>query len=149
MSATRTEVAMALFQRDFNCAQAVAVAFADAFSGGAEEAVRLACGFGGGMGRAQEVCGAVAGGVLVLGARHGRGLEDPKTRTEETYACVRCLMDNFAAHHGSCACRELLEGCDINTEAGQAAYRDAGYREGRCAGYIRDIVAAIEVMEAG
>ena len=103
MSTTRIEAAMALFRGDFNCAQAVAVAFADEFAGGAEEAVRLACGFGGGLARAQEVCGAVAGGVLVLGARHGRGPGDPKSKTEETYACVRCLMANFAAHHGSCA----------------------------------------------
>jgi C_GCAxxG_C_C family probable redox protein len=149
MSGTRTDAAMELFRRDFNCAQAVAFAFTDEFAGGTEEAVRLACGFGGGMGRAQEVCGAVAGGVLVLGALHGRGPGDPKLKTEETYACVRCLMTNFAAHHGSCACRELLEGCDINTDAGQAQFKAAGYRESRCAVYIRDVVAAIEAMDAG
>lgn len=148
MSNTRVDAAMELFRRDFNCAQAVAVAFADDFAEGADEAVRLACGFGGGMGRAQEVCGAVAGGVLVLGARHGRGPGDPKTKTEEAYACVRCLMANFAKHHGSCACRDLL-GCDINTDAGQAHFKAAGFRESRCAVYIRDIVAALEAMDAG
>ncbi|MBE2215753.1 MAG: C_GCAxxG_C_C family protein [Opitutaceae bacterium] len=149
MSLTRIDAAMELFRRDFNCAQAVAVAFADVFPGGAEEAVRLACGFGGGLGRAQETCGAVAGGVLVLGARHGRGLDDPKSRTEETYACVRCLLSSFVGHHGSCRCRDLLDGCDINTEVGQLAYRAAGYRAGRCEEFIREVVAAVEAMEVG
>lgn len=145
----RSETALTLFRRDYNCAQAVAVAFADVFPGGAEEAVRLACGFGGGLGRAQETCGAVAAGVLVLGARHGRGLDDPKSRAEETYACVRCLLANFAGHHGSCRCRDLLDGCDIQTEAGQLAYRAAGYSAGRCEGFIREVVAAVETMDAG
>ncbi len=117
MSATRTDAAMDLFRRDFNCAQ--------------------------------EVCGAVAGGVLVLGARHGRGPGDPKNQTEETYARVRCLMANFAAHHGSCACRETLGGCDISSDAGRAQFKAAGYRESRCAVTIRDIVAAIEAIDAG
>lgn len=35
--------------------------------------MKLASGFDAGMGRIQEVCGAVSGGVLALGARFGHG----------------------------------------------------------------------------
>lgn len=55
----------------YNCAQAVACAFCQE-TGIPEEQLRaLAASFGGGMGRLREVCGAVSGALLVLGALYG------------------------------------------------------------------------------
>jgi len=72
-----------------------------------ETALKIACGLGAGMGRKEEVCGAVTGGILVLGMRHGRGGRDERSAMELTYAKTRELMDflqadTAAASVGNC-----------------------------------------------
>jgi len=115
---TRTDVATTRFLSGYNCAQAVLDAFRDEASLDEDLTLKIATGLGAGMGRKQEVCGAVTGGILVLGLRHGRGSRDDQAVTVATYARVRELMDRFAAKHGSCLCRELLQGFDLSTEDG-------------------------------
>ena len=65
------EKAVKLFESGYNCAQAVAAAFADVTGLEEKQAARMASAFGGGMGRLREVCGAVTGAAVVLGLRHG------------------------------------------------------------------------------
>ena len=99
-------------------------AFRDESAMDEETALKIACGLGAGMGRNQEVCGAVTGGILVLGMRHGRGSRDERSAMELTYAKTRELMDIFAGRHGSCICRQLLNGCDVSTEEGRKQFKD-------------------------
>ncbi|MBI5381150.1 MAG: C_GCAxxG_C_C family protein [Opitutae bacterium] len=134
---TTADNAETLFLQGYNCAQAVAHACTRDGGVAPEFVVKLATGFGAGMGRKQEVCGAVTGGILALSLRQGRALGDDKARTGETYAAVRELMNGFAAQHGSCRCCELLDGCDLQTEAGQREFQEKGYLRGRCLGYVR------------
>jgi peroxiredoxin len=75
------------------------------------------------MARRQEVCGAVSGGILALGLRHGRGEGQDKNPTEETYRLVRKLTSQFESVHGSCICCTLLQGCDLNTPHGQQSFK--------------------------
>ena len=75
------EKAKDLFLQGYNCAQAVAGAYAEEMGLEFDLAVRLASGFGGGMGRLRQVCGAVSGMVLVAGMK--RGYTDPKAVQEK------------------------------------------------------------------
>ena len=118
-----SENAVAKLLEGYNCAQAVLCASCDRLSFDKDAALRLACGFGAGMARKQEVCGAVTGGILALGLKHGRGEKGDRSRTETTYAMTRKLMDRFEAKHGSCICRDLLGGCDLTTEDGLRYYK--------------------------
>jgi C_GCAxxG_C_C family probable redox protein len=120
---TLGEKAVGKMLEGYNCAQAVLYAGCDRLPLDKDAALRLACGLGAGMGRKQEVCGAVSGGILALGLRHGRGEKEDRSRTETTYAKTRELMDRFAAKHGSYRCRDLLGGCDLLTEEGQRHYK--------------------------
>ena len=129
-----------LFLQGYNCAQAVSAACASNCGVPPEMVVKLATGFGAGMGRTQETCGAVTGAILALGLRGGRALGDDKTRTEETYADVRALLEAFAARHGSCNCRELLGGCDLRTEEGQRDFKAQGLLRSHCLQYVRTAV---------
>jgi len=115
---TATEIATSQFLRGYNCAQSVLYAFRSEAGLSEDLALKIATGLGGGMGRKQEVCGAVTGGILVLGLRHGRGSTGDRSATEQTYRKTRELIDQFAARHGSCLCRELLPGYDLATEEG-------------------------------
>ena len=78
---------------------------------------RLACAFGGGMGRMAKTCGAVTGAFMVIGLKYGQTQSNDKAAKEKTYALVREFADLFAKEHGSIECRELLA-CDINTPEG-------------------------------
>ncbi len=118
----RSEQAAAKFVSGFNCAQSVLFSFCDDLSLDKDEALKIACGFGGGMGRKEEVCGAVSGGIMVIGAKYGRGENDERKATEITYAKIRELMNQFAQRHGTYICRELLNGCELTTEEGQKTY---------------------------
>lgn len=102
--------AQALFLQGYNCAQAVFCAFCDRTGLPEGQAARLASSFGGGMGRMREVCGAMSGAFLALGAL--RGYDDPTAREEkrEQYADVQALAARFREENGSIVCRELLQG---------------------------------------
>lgn len=144
MSDERLQKAEELFLQGYNCAQAVSCACAGNCGVPPELVVKLATGFGAGMGRSQETCGAVGGAILALGLRGGRALGDDKARTEETYAKVQALQRNFAALHGSCLCRELLSGCDLRTPEGQREFKERGYLRRRCAEYVKTAAALVD-----
>lgn len=59
------ELAEELFLKGYNCAQAVAGAFAEDIGMDFDTAVKTVSSFGGGMGRLREVCGAVSGMFFV------------------------------------------------------------------------------------
>lgn len=98
-----------LFMNDYNCAQAVAVAFCDVTGMDEKLAARLAAPFGGGMGRQREVCGAVSGMLMVLGQLYG--YDDPGDNAEKMahYALVQELCGQFRQEAGSIICREILK----------------------------------------
>lgn len=144
---SRVHRAEELFRQGYNCAQAVVFAFSDQMGGDGDTALRIASGFGGGIGHLQETCGAVTGAIIVLGHCHGRALGEPKAKTDDTYARAQGFMRRFEACHGTCACRELLGGCDFNTEEGEREFKERGYREARCAVFIRDAVRIVEELE--
>ena len=109
-----------------------------------ETAMRLASGFGAGMAKKQEVCGAVSGAIMAIGLKHGQAREDDKAAKEEAYRLSRELMDRFQAEFGSCLCRELLPGLDLATEAGHQRYKAEGWSERVCRPCVRFAVRFLE-----
>jgi C_GCAxxG_C_C family probable redox protein len=128
----------------WNCAQSVLGVFCDDLNLNRETAMKLASGFGAGMARKQEVCGAVSGAVMVIGLKHGQAREDDKAGKEAAYRLSRELMDRFQAKFGSCLCRELLPGLDLATEAGHMRYKAEGWSERVCRPCVR---AAVRILE--
>ncbi|MDD5067457.1 MAG: C-GCAxxG-C-C family protein [bacterium] len=114
----KMETATKKFLDGYNCAQAVFYSFCDELRFDKETALKTACGFGAGMGRKEEVCGAVSGGIMVLGARYGRGEKDQRSATELTYQKTHDLLDRFQEKHGTFICRKLLGQCELTSEQG-------------------------------
>jgi C_GCAxxG_C_C family probable redox protein len=121
--------------------------FAQELNIGADLALRIATGFGGGMGRKQEVCGAISGAIMVLDLLYGRGEHEGKERQEIAYAKVRELIDLFTKEFGTIKCRELLPGCALLTEEGQKQFRDKGLIE-KCREYVRHATRIVEEIAA-
>ena len=105
---TRAEIAYDKFKEGYNCAQAVAIAFADLMGMDEKTVAMLVSGFGGGIGRLREVCGAVSGMVFVVSML--KGYSDPKADADkkELYAVIQKLAGEFERENGSIICRELL-----------------------------------------
>ena len=141
---TKSDIAVEKFMAGYNCAQAVLYSFSDDLRLNKNTALRLACGFGSGMARRQEVCGAIAGGIITIGLKHGRGEKQDRTPTEETYRKVRELMSRFESKHGTCLCRTLLNGCDLNTPEGQRYFKENDLHNKTCKCCVQTVVETLE-----
>ena len=140
----KSELAVEMFLSEYNCAQSVLYSFCDELQFDKNLALKLACGFGAGMSRREEVCGAISGGILVIGLKYGRGLKEERTATEQTYKITRELMDRFEQKNGSCICRKLLNGCDLMTEAGQKFFNENNLLNKTCKECVRSAVQILE-----
>lgn len=140
----RKEIAMALFEEGYNCAQAVFLAFEDLHGMDRKAAAALSSSFGGGMGRLREVCGSVSGMFMVAGVLYG--YDDPKAKEEKTnhYARIQNLAAEFEEKNGSIVCRELL-GLSVKKQEPTPEERTAEYYQKRP---CKELVGmAAEIME--
>jgi C_GCAxxG_C_C family probable redox protein len=141
---TKKEIAAAKFLEGYNCAQSVLYSFCDELMIDKNIALKIACGFGAGMGRKEEVCGAVTGGIMVIGLKYGRGKNDDRTATDLTYARTGELMERFSEKHGTFICRKLLNGCELTTEEGQQYFKENDLLKKTCKLCVESVVEILE-----
>lgn len=128
----------------YNCAQSVLYACCDELGMDKGTALKLSCGFGAGMGRKQEVCGAVSGGIMLIGLKYGRGENEDTALMEETYKKTRALMERFTEKYGTCICRDLLKGCDLSTPEGRKDFLEKDMRRNFCRPVVETVVELVE-----
>lgn len=142
---SKAEYAKTLFEQGANCAQAVAGAFAAEIGMSEAEVFKLAGGFGGGVGRMREVCGAASGMVLIMNLLYGSSDISDKNAKDEHYARVQSVLKEFKEKNGSLICRELL-GLDKDGEVThRSEERNAKYYQTRPCSEI--VANAAEIME--
>ena len=129
----------------YACSQAVFFTFAEELGIEREIALKIAAGFGGGMGRMAETCGAVTGAFMVLGLKYARIGGDIRQEKQEMYARVREFAERFTSLHSTIVCRELL-GYDIGTPEGRKAIADNKLNETLCQQLVKDAVEIVEDM---
>lgn len=115
------DAAYAWFLKGYNCSQSVVAAFAPQLGLTEETALRLSAGFGAGIGRMREVCGAFCGVVTVLSMVYADPA-DPKDKSR-MYALVQQAAEQYRACNGggSIICRELLAKAGAAPAGGTAA----------------------------
>lgn len=102
------EAAVNLFYRGCNCSQAVFAAFSDLTGFDVETSLKLSCGFGGGVSRLREICGALSGMIMALDMLYGYcDISDPQLKSNH-YRVVQELCGRFREKAGSILCRDLL-----------------------------------------
>ncbi len=139
------EKALAAHAAGLNCAQSVVTTYAGALNFDEDLAERISTGFGGGMGRLQETCGAVTGGFMIVSIVNSQRYPDIVERKNKTYAMVQDFNRRFAAIHGTNNCRQLL-GCDLNTEEGRDDYKQRNLSESVCNRCIADAVRIVDEL---
>jgi C_GCAxxG_C_C family probable redox protein len=139
------DAAEKLFRERANCAQAVLMTLGGEHGLDQRTAQKIACGFGAGMARLQETCGAMTGACMALGFAIGNKGADPVVTRDETYAAIREFERRFVALHGATSCQELLH-VDLNTEEGRAAHARYRLRDTVCLPCVRDAVQIVEEL---
>lgn len=141
----RAEQAVSCFKSGFNCSQAILSTYGEQFGLDREIALRLAAGFGGGMGRMAGICGAVTGAFMVLGLRYGPVEAADQEARETTYERVREFARRFEARNGTTVCRDLIR-CDIDTPEGLATAREQKLFSSVCPKFVHDVAEILEQM---
>jgi len=108
------------YEREYwDCAQCTLLAVQEVFGLKADDAVKAATAFAGGIGRRGSVCGAVTGGVMALGLLFGRDLPtmrhpDPALRRKlreridsRLVPLVDAFCERFETEYGSILCNEI------------------------------------------
>ena len=118
------KMAREMFLQGYNCSQSVVAAFCEEIGLPQEILLKMSIGFGGGVGRMREVCGAFSGVVMVAGLLYG---EDPKNKTA-VYTIVQELARQSKEANGSIICKELLglakpEGSPVASERTKEYYK--------------------------
>ncbi len=83
------------------------------------------------------ICGAVTGGLMVLGFLVGED-EDERRARYRTYSLAGEFTRRFAARRGTLICKTLLGGVDLGTEEGQKEALEKNLFRTVCLGIVRD-----------
>src|SRR5690554_5788326 len=106
---TKSEYALSLFTNGYNCAQSVLIAMADEIGIDNRMAFRIASGLGGGVGRSQNICGAINAGAIVLSMKFRKHA----AQSSQGKDAVAKLVGEFVGHCqkmlGTVQCEDLLQ----------------------------------------
>ena len=140
----RSEKALSYFDNKFNCSQSVLTVFAEELGMAEDESLRIACAFGGGIGRQQHTCGAVTGAAMALGLKFGKGKNDGDEKKLQTYYKTVELFDEFTKLNGSTNCRILLNNLDMRNENDLSLINEQNLFHTNCRKYVADAVKLTE-----
>ena len=127
------------YEQDYGgCSQAVVGAFKKVIGGIGDDVFKSATGLAGGIGLTGNTCGALLGGVLVLGHFLGREFDnfaDPEAMRFETFALAKKLVENYESEYRSARCEKIMTAMmgryyDIWTE--REAFLAAGGHDDKC-----------------
>ena len=142
MNAT-SEKAIECFKKGYNCSQSVLCSLSKFTGLNEDTSLKIATAFGAGIGRNQNVCGAVTGAIMAIGMKHGMGLNDGAEVKERAYELTNKFLDEFKKKHESINCLELI-GADMHTPEGKEKIEREKSFETRCARFVID---AAEIAE--
>ena len=140
---SRADEAKKQFEKGFSCAPSVFSTYSEQLGLEKALALKIACGFGGGIGRMGKTCGAVTGAVMVIGLKHGRADLADEESQKRTYTLVKEFVDRFIALHGSIECRELI-GYDLRNSRELKSARENGVFEKKCPAFVYDAACILE-----
>lgn len=104
----RVQRSIELFVSGYGCCQSVVAAFADIYGIEDRQAKLIAAGFGGGVGRMRQMCGAVSGMVILAGLNDGQTEADDRDGKAHCYKVVQSLIEKSKQKNGSIICSQLL-----------------------------------------
>lgn len=140
----QVEKAVDYYMHNFNCSQGVFTAYAKELGIDEKLALKIATNFGGGA-RKGELCGAVAGALMVLGLKYGHCDSDDMESKASAYAIADAYMNRFRDRNGSFVCRELLA-LDLTDPEEYKIIQEKNVFRTRCPELVRSAAEILEEM---
>ncbi len=134
-----------LFSSGYSCSQSILMLWAEDLGIKRKDAFRISAGFGGGMAFG-EVCGAVAGAVMVIGLKFSSANADTKEGYAKalTYELTSQFLSQFKSTTGSVSCRDLI-GFDFSTlEKNQDILDQDRNLHKNCPNFVRTAASILE-----
>ena len=117
--AVADEISRGYFRQGLNCAECLVLTIMDLYETDLPaEAVCMASGFGGGIGHTKNICGAITGAVMAVGAIKGRRnpcgpKEEMKDRIKHlqgtVYPIFARMVEEIEKDYGTLICREMSQ----------------------------------------
>lgn len=123
-----------MFKQTFNCAESVLAGVADELGIESELIPRIASGFGAGISRRGETCGALSGAIMALGIKYGRTTPDNSAKAV-LYAMVGELWTAFEQKFEHVTCNELT-GCEMLSEEGMNEFKSRNLHNTLCPKFV-------------
>lgn len=141
---TKSDDAAVSFAKGITCSASVFGAFAQDLGLDEKIARKIACGFGAGISRTGNICGAVSGAIMVIGLKYGKEVPgDDGGATDKTRTLTRQFIQEFEQKHGSANCTGIL-GHDLSVQAEYDEAAKANLFKTKCPDCVRD---AAEILE--
>lgn len=142
---TKIEKALKTFNDGFNCAQAIFSTYGTDLGIDRNTALKISTGFGAGMARLQETCGALTGAYMVIGLKYGKTDANDKTSHEKIYKIINEMTSRFKERNKSTLCKDLL-GQDLNTVEGKTYIEENGLFATVCCKCVEDAARILEEL---
>jgi len=140
---TKADISVDTFNKGYNCAQAVLISHCEEYNLSDEIAKKISSGFGGGMGHIDEICGAVSGGIMLIGLKYGKYIDSDNESKEKTYKLIKKYTDKFKNEFGSINCTELVK-FNLSKEEELIRARSSGVFKEICPLLVKRSVELIE-----
>jgi len=134
------------FSHDYNCAQSVLITMQEYYGFDKNSLIpKIATAFGGGIGRRGSLCGALTGGVMAIGLKHGTNETELKQK-EKSYEIALKFYDRFVEECGSPFCIDLI-GYDLTNPDDLEKMRKSNVREKQCSNFVKNAVQILIDLE--
>jgi C_GCAxxG_C_C family probable redox protein len=137
------EESLQLFNNEYNCAQSILVAFAPKVGIDHSTAFRIAAGLGGGIGRTQNVCGAINAGAIVLGYAIGNYTPGDAEAKKAVGDMVGKFVNECKQVLGTTQCLEITK-IDLNNDELRQWATDKGFLSAACNNAVEKVAQILE-----
>jgi C_GCAxxG_C_C family probable redox protein len=127
-------------ERKGHCAQAVFATYGEHLGSGKvdfETCMKISSAFSGGVAHTGNICGAVNGGLMALGLKHGGS--PMEARVNEAAVL---FMDEFKALNGTIVCRKLIDHDLLTDDDVKHAFEVGVFKN--CPKYVEDACRILE-----
>jgi C_GCAxxG_C_C family probable redox protein len=143
MASQRAAEAVAAFNSGFSCSQAICTTYFQAFGIDRVTARKVSCGFGAGVARSNNICGAVSGAIMVIGIAYGMARPGDVAAKERTYRAVNNFLQEFRKRNGDVNCTPLI-GFDLSDPFQLEMAKERKVVRTKCPRFVKD---AAEILD--
>ena len=98
-----------MLEHRLNCAQSIVSVYCEEFGLDRNLGLKMAMGFGSGMARSGNTCGAITGAYMILGLSQRINENNARESIDRTYKLMQQFNSAFKAQHGTLLCKELIK----------------------------------------